>query len=597
MKSNQINTNKMKIKHLFLSALAVAMVAVGCKKEEGGNNGAPSITLDPETIEFAVGETGSKTVTVQSNREWKIETVKEAWLTVEKVSETEAKVTVSEKNTGKDRTATVSFRVTGKAAKLTVTQKGEGGAVTPVEEGDGTKENPYSASQASAEAGKLDADAFSESVVYVKGIVAEIKSDYESTISRYGSISLWISDDGSTANKFYVYALKDVGGNRFSDASKITTGAEIVVCGYLQNYKGNTPEMTMQNVDGSYVNPQLVSVNGGGSEPPVVEEVTATGVVVAVSAQGFLIQTETGDLKYVFDAEIEPSVKIGDNVTVIGNKDSHNDIEQIANYTVKTNSEGNQVSYPEATEITAANIADYKTALGYVKTSGILSVSGNYYNLNINGASLTGSLSYPLNIDASFKDKKVDVVGYFVGISASKYFNILVTSVALSADQPVVEEPGEGSIVLTFPDDNSTNNKVGAYSKSWVAKKGDLEFDIVNFNNNNWSNNWTYIKCGSKNGASVASIATKAAISTKIDKVVIFASAYAKANVTSAKLFVNSTADFTGVEGTDLTYDDGKLSAEIQSPAENLFYKVVFDCQKGGANGFVQVEKFVLWVK
>ena len=72
-------------------------------------------------------------------------------------------------------------------------------------------------------------------------------------------------------------------------------------------------------------------------------------------------------LQYVFDSKIKPTVKVGDNVTVEGVKDEHNGIEQIIKYTVKTNSEGNAVTYSEPKEITAANIAEYNTNLGYVK--------------------------------------------------------------------------------------------------------------------------------------------------------------------------------------------------------------------------------------
>ena len=155
-------------------------------------------------------------------------------------------------------------------------------------------------------------------------------------------------------------------------------------------------------------------------------------------------------LQYVFDSKIKPTVKVGDNVTVDGFKDEHNGIEQIIKYTVKTNSEGNAVTHPEPTEITAANIAEYKTNLGYVKTSGILVIKGDYYNLNIDGASFTGSLSYPVNVDASFKDKKVDVTGYFVGVSGGKYFNILITDIALSADQPVCAGSGAQDLWKTY---------------------------------------------------------------------------------------------------------------------------------------------------
>lgn len=396
----------MKIKHLFLSALAVAMVAVGCKKEEGGNNGAPSITLDPETIEFAVGETDSKTVTVTANREWKIETVKDAWLTVEKVSETEAKVTVSEKNTGTDRTATVSFRVTGKKAELKVIQKGEGGAVTPVEEGDGTKEKPYSASQANEVASALEKDAFSDAPVYVEGIVVSFK-DAANTIEKYGSLSVYISDDGTETNKFYVYALKGVNGAAFTSTDDLKVGDKVVVYGYLQNFKGNTPEMTMQKVDGSYVNPQLVSVNGGtipeptpGEKPELKKvtiadflaasvstkdwyELTGTIINIANTTYGnFTLKDETGEVyvyglveEYVTSGNDQSFSKIGlavgDNITIGTLRSEHNGTAQaggsvVAAFFVSKNGVSNYLT-----------VNTTRIAVGAAATTASVSVSSN----------------------------------------------------------------------------------------------------------------------------------------------------------------------------------------------------------------------------
>lgn len=590
----------MKIKHLFLSVLAMASVAVACNKNEDPSSDKPSLTLNPTELTFEIAG-GTQTVAVEANREWSIADADKipSWLKVEKTSDTEITVVATGKNEGKTQTYTVTVRMVGVKKTFTVTQKGEGGDVTPVEEGDGSKEKPYSATQANTVAAALAENAYSATPVYVRGKIVSLKKGYETDVEKYGTFSLYISNDGAEENQFYIYAMRDVDGAKFTDAAAVATkfaaGKDIVVYGYLQNFKGNTPEMTMQKVDGKTVNPQLISIDGDTPDVPVQEPKSATGVVVAVSAQGFLVQTESG-LQYVFDSEIKPTVKVGDNVTVEGVKDEHNGIEQIIKYTVKTNSEGNAVTHPEPTEITAANIAEYNTNLGYVKTSGILVIKGDYYNLNIDGASFTGSLSYPVNVDASFKDKKVDVTGYFVGISGGKYFNILITDIALSADQPVVEEPGADSIILTFPDDNKANNKVGGYTKEWIAKKGTVEFNIANFNNNNWEKNWAFIKCGRKDKESVASIATKSVIAKKIDKVVIFASSYAKENVNSAKLFVSAKADFAGAEGVDMTYANGQLTAPVATPGENFYYKVVIDCKGGSANGFVVVDKFVLWV-
>lgn len=589
----------MKIKHLFLSVLAMASVAVACNKNEDPSSDKPSLTLNPTELTFEIAG-GTKTVAVEANREWSIADADKipSWLKVEKTSDTEITVVATGKNEGKDQTCTVTVRMVGVKKTFTVTQKGEGGEVTPVEEGDGSKEKPYSATQANTVAAALAENAYSATPVYVRGKIVSLKKGYETDVEKYGTFSLYISNDGAKENQFYIYAMRDVDGAKFTDAAAVATkfaaGKDIVVYGYLQNFKGNTPEMT-RNADGNPVNPQLISIDGDTPDVPVQEPKSATGVVVAVSAQGFLLKTESG-LQYVFDSEIKPTVKLGDNVTVEGVKDEHSGIEQIVKYTVKTNSEGNAVTHPEPTEITAANIAEYNTNLGYIKTSGILVIKGDYYNLNIDGASLTGSLSYPVNVDASFKDKKVDVTGYFVGISGGKYFNILITAITLSADQPVVEEPGADSIILTFPDDNKENNKISAYTQNWVAKKGAVEFSIANFNNNKWEKNWAYIKCGRKEKESVASIATKSVIAKKIDKVVIFASTYAKENVNSAKLFVSAKDDFAGAEGVDMTYANGQLTAPVATPGENLYYKVVLDCKGGSGNGFVVVDKFVLWV-
>lgn len=577
----------MKIKHLFLSVLAMASVAVACNKNEDPSSDKPSLTLNPTELTFEIAG-GTQTVAVEANREWSIADADKipSWLKVEKTSDTEITVVATGKNEGKTQTCTVTVRMVGVKKTFTVTQKGEGGEVTPVEEGDGSKEKPYSATQALAVTSALEKDAKTDKEYYVKGIVCEVKE----ISTQHGNATFWISDDGSNdkATRFYVFRAKDANGASITDPNRVKVGDAVVVYGIFQNYFGNTPQVSQGG--------QIISVNGGDNpDTPVQDPKSATGVVVAVSAQGFLVQTESG-LQYVFDSEIKPTVKVGDNVTVDGFKDEHNGIEQIIKYTVKTNSEGNAVTHPEPTEITAANIAEYKTNLGYVKTSGILVIKGDYYNLNIDGASFTGSLSYPVNVDASFKDKKVDVTGYFVGISGGKYFNILITDIALSADQPVVEEPGADSIILTFPDDNKANNKVGGYTKEWIAKKGAVEFNIANFNNNNWEKNWAFIKCGREEKESVASIATKSVIAKKIDKVVIFASSYAKENVNSAKLFVSAKADFAGAEGVDMTYANGQLTAPVATPGENFYYKVVIDCKGGSANGFVVVDKFVLWV-
>lgn len=74
---------------------------------------------------------------------------------------------------------------------------------------------------------------------------------------------------------------------------------------------------------------------------------------------------------------------------------------------------------------------------------------------------------------------------------------------------------------MSFPDDNKNNNHAGAYDKTWTAKIGDFSWRISRFNNNNWNNDWTYIKAGNKKVASQASIQNTTPFDRAIAKVVV----------------------------------------------------------------------------
>ena len=150
---------------------------------------------------------------------------------------------------------------------------------------------------------------------------------------------------------------------------------------------------------------------------------------------------------------------------------------------------------------------------------------------------------------------------------------------------------------LSFPDDNKDNNQVGSYENQWEAIIGTDSWDITNFNNNNW-NNWTFIKCGRKADASVASIATKFAIDKAITNVCISFQALSKTDkINSISLIVASDAEFATVDET-INADLGAIASgdyvfEITKPAENKYYKLVFDLQANGSksNGNVSIKK------
>ena len=146
---------------------------------------------------------------------------------------------------------------------------------------------------------------------------------------------------------------------------------------------------------------------------------------------------------------------------------------------------------------------------------------------------------------------------------------------------------------LSFPDDSAAVNKVGAYNKTWQAVVGTDVWTIANFNNNSW-NNWTYIKCGSKNFVSVASIRTDFAIDKAIANVVVTIDALKDtAKINSVKLQVAADTSFNTVE-QEIAAEElavGNLIFTIPTPAANKYYKVVFDMAKASSNGIVQISK------
>ena len=144
-------------------------------------------------------------------------------------------------------------------------------------------------------------------------------------------------------------------------------------------------------------------------------------------------------------------------------------------------------------------------------------------------------------------------------------------------------------LALTFPDDNNENNHANNYTSTWTAKTGTFEWSIAKFNNNNWSNGWTYIRCGT-GSASTATITTKSAIDKAIRYVAVTVDA--TKNSSSNKLEVASNADFTEnlqtINGEALT--TGIVRYNIPEPAENRFYRLTFE-QAKGSNGDTQISK------
>jgi hypothetical protein len=106
----------------------------------------------------------------------------------------------------------------------------------------------------------MDAGVNSTEDYYIKGKIIEIEEKNQFG-TQYGNCTFYISDDGTDKDdKFYVYRTLYLGNEKYSDDTwpKPKAGDEVIICGKVVNYKGNTPE-TVQNQ--SYI----YSLNGNTS--------------------------------------------------------------------------------------------------------------------------------------------------------------------------------------------------------------------------------------------------------------------------------------------------------------------------------------------
>ena len=504
--------------------------------------------------------------------------------------------------------------------------------------------NPYTAKEAVEEAGKLDGaskETSTEEYYFYGTVGTEPTADYCN----------FDLTDGT--NSILVYGLYAVDGeNRYGTSRDIAEipfkqGDVIYMRGYLQNYNGtleiknavlisfSTPaggETPCEHVDedpadcicdlcqaelehvneqgddtlcdicekdlgsGSTDGPELTHA-GTEADPYSVTDALAianTLPVSGVTAKVYITGTiksigSTGTyLKNVYIVDVNDATKeilvysvnfsnevttayVNDTVTIHGYIKNYNGTLEIADGLVDSTKD-----YPTFTARTAGTSAITSTGANATVTLGAESgLNGSQFTFTVEVASGYTLVSVKVN-----GTTVTDVDGTYTGTVEGP------TVVAVETAQegaPVASSLGK----VTF---GATTNsaEIGSYTDTWSATENGITLNIANFNNNN--NGWSYIKCGRKSDASVASIST-GAMTQSITKVVVTVDSVLDASKVSVKLVVASDANFsTVVEEVAGTLATGEMSFNVTTPAAGLYYKVVFDCQAHGSkNGIVQV--------
>ena len=151
---------------------------------------------------------------------------------------------------------------------VTIIEAG-GGTVTPDQPvegtpaGTGVESDPYNVAGALAYIQTLSAEDKPEALVYTKGVISEVVK-----LGSSGSIQFKMQDK-NVNNSLLVFYCNNLGKVPFSALTDLKVGDEVIVCGKVVNYGGNTPEYA----PGAY----LVSLNGktegeGGGSTPGGEE-------------------------------------------------------------------------------------------------------------------------------------------------------------------------------------------------------------------------------------------------------------------------------------------------------------------------------------
>ena len=230
----------MRTTKLLATLLVAGLSFVACQQDE--DYVLPAISLSTPTLDFSADT--EQSVDLVATREWQI-LGKPDW--VQKIDPDHGPGTNSlqrirlivDPNEGYNREDQIVFTIGLAKSTLALTQPGAKGEI-PV--GTGTKDDPYTVKGVLRYIETLGADVESPQDVYIKGKISEITEAFS---AQYGNASFKIKDDGGEV--FTVYRALYLGNKKWTASdTQISVGDEVIVCGRVINFKGNTPE-TQQN--------------------------------------------------------------------------------------------------------------------------------------------------------------------------------------------------------------------------------------------------------------------------------------------------------------------------------------------------------------
>ena len=233
-------------------------------------------------------------------------------------------------------------------------------------------------------------------------------------------------------------------------------------------YARFTYEAPASNGGGRFDDFKLVAGGNGAElevsapEAPTTQEgtiasITTTGNfsvknawVIATYAQGFLMTDSSNAVLLVYQGTGANIPAVGQVVNVTGTVSTYAGFLQFAKdgLTVETTGETKTVTNPTP-EVMSGSALDAwlkSASIKYVEYVGQLTISGNYYNVTVPGASTAiGSVQYPDGAIKTALDglsgKYIKVTGWLIGYSQSKYTNTMATAIVETEAPEIPDTP------------------------------------------------------------------------------------------------------------------------------------------------------------
>lgn len=254
----------MKLRKLFLAVIAGAALLTACDKKEV-DLGPAKLAVNPTDVSFEA-EVSSQDISLVATRDWAVTSLPD-WVALSKetgsASSDAQKLSISvTENKGYNRSATIVFSIGFARQAVTINQVGPDGEI---DNGDGTKEKPFTVAGAIAYVKELGADVESPKKVFVKGIVSTVETTYEAS-GTYGNATFNIVDEEGSSEVFKVYQTYYLGNVKWTKGDNnpdIKEKDEVIIYGKIYNYKGNTPETVSKGASFVY---SLNGVNRGGDD-------------------------------------------------------------------------------------------------------------------------------------------------------------------------------------------------------------------------------------------------------------------------------------------------------------------------------------------